>query len=279
MCQSPFRSEPRGLAQNGLSARSPGRTGAATSAQLEPEIQALDIPPWAFRRYLFTPPDVAFFREQFECLLAASPDSSAGLLSGMQLKPWLEQSRLPTAVLHRVWNLADVTRDGYLDLYEFALANHFLTMKLDGFELPPFLPRHFFRSREEVARDRHRVSTGNPPPPLQHPDSLTPLSTSAGYTFTNRSGMPSYRSTTSTFPHTLPPTQTAPYQTATYPNPNPSPNPNLGQHPPTSPPTGMTATVAGMANVENVMPNDRQTSTHRTESPQLLSDPLPTLQR
>ena len=32
----------------------------------------------------------------------------------------------------RIWNLADVTRDGYLDIYEYALCRHFIAMKLSG---------------------------------------------------------------------------------------------------------------------------------------------------
>lgn len=40
----------------------------------------------------------------------------------------------------RIWNLADIDKNGFLDAYEFALAKHFLEMKLNGFELPPFLP-------------------------------------------------------------------------------------------------------------------------------------------
>lgn len=44
--------------------------------------------------------------------------------------------KLPSGVLHRVWNLADVDRDGKLDIYEFALAMHFVRMRLDGHTLP-----------------------------------------------------------------------------------------------------------------------------------------------
>lgn len=44
--------------------------------------------------------------------------------------------------------MADITRDGYLDLYEYALARHFIEMKLEGFELPASLPERLLPSYE-----------------------------------------------------------------------------------------------------------------------------------
>lgn len=40
----------------------------------------------------------------------------------------------------RIWNLADIMRDGSLDLYEYSIARHFIDMKIQGFELPQTLP-------------------------------------------------------------------------------------------------------------------------------------------
>lgn len=40
----------------------------------------------------------------------------------------------------RIWNLADINKDGSLDLYEYSIARHFIDMKLQGFELPRSLP-------------------------------------------------------------------------------------------------------------------------------------------
>ncbi|RQX75891.1 sarcalumenin/eps15 family protein, partial [Toxoplasma gondii CAST] len=56
-----------------------------------------------------------------------------------------------------IWNLADLTRDGYLDLYEYGLARHFIEMKLEGFELPASLPEALLPSY-----DLHEAATSSP---------------------------------------------------------------------------------------------------------------------
>ncbi|KAL8449666.1 hypothetical protein Emed_002921 [Eimeria media] len=67
------------------------------------------------------------------------PDA-LGRVDGAQAKVDLVKSKLPSGILHRVWNLADVTCDGYLDLYEYSLARRFIEMRLQGLELPASLP-------------------------------------------------------------------------------------------------------------------------------------------
>jgi hypothetical protein len=52
------------------------------------------------------------------------------------------KSKLPNAVLGKVWKLADVDKDGMMDADEFALAMHLINIKLDGHELPTELPSH-----------------------------------------------------------------------------------------------------------------------------------------
>ena len=42
------------------------------------------------------------------------------------------KSRLPNQVLAKIWKLADVDRDGMLDSDEWALANHLMSLRLDG---------------------------------------------------------------------------------------------------------------------------------------------------
>ncbi|PFH38660.1 sarcalumenin/eps15 family protein [Besnoitia besnoiti] len=91
---------------------------------------------WMLDKFLNQPVDVERYRADFESL---GPDT-CGRINGTQAKADLVKSKLPSAVLHRVWNLADITRDGYLDLYEYALARRFIEMKLEGFELPASLP-------------------------------------------------------------------------------------------------------------------------------------------
>jgi len=52
------------------------------------------------------------------------------------------KSKLPNAVLGKVWKLSDVDKDGMMDADEFALAMHLINIKLDGHELPIELPAH-----------------------------------------------------------------------------------------------------------------------------------------
>eukprot|EP00919_Chromeraceae_sp_WS-2016_P040449 GHVR01096564.1.p2 GENE.GHVR01096564.1~~GHVR01096564.1.p2 ORF type:complete len:240 (+),score=56.95 GHVR01096564.1:937-1656(+) len=87
-------------------------------------------------RGMLTRPDVSQYERAFHAL-GPSPD---GLLSGDKAKIELVNSKLPSAVLHRIWNLSDITKDGCLDLYEFSLCKHFIKMKLDGGDLPIELP-------------------------------------------------------------------------------------------------------------------------------------------
>lgn len=65
-----------------------------------------------------------------------------GKVSGNAAKKEMLKSKLPNVVLGKIWNLADVDKDGYLDDEEFALANHLIKVKLEGYELPAKLPNH-----------------------------------------------------------------------------------------------------------------------------------------
>lgn len=81
-------------------------------------------------------PDVDKFRAEF----ATVGPTAAGLITGAQAKNKLVESKLPSNLLHRIWALADTDKDGHLDLYEYALAQTFVKMRLDGHELPATLP-------------------------------------------------------------------------------------------------------------------------------------------
>ncbi|EPB69343.1 dynamin family protein [Ancylostoma ceylanicum] len=65
-----------------------------------------------------------------------------GYISGRSAKEHMVKSKLPNAVLGKIWKLADVDRDGQLDADEFALANYLINLKLEGHELPTELPKH-----------------------------------------------------------------------------------------------------------------------------------------
>ncbi|RXN19452.1 EH domain-containing 4-like protein [Labeo rohita] len=65
-----------------------------------------------------------------------------GKVTGINAKKEMMNSRLPNTVLGKIWKLADCDKDGMLDDEEFALAQHLIKVKLEGFELPAELPNH-----------------------------------------------------------------------------------------------------------------------------------------
>ncbi len=60
-----------------------------------------------------------------------------GKISGATAKKEMMKSKLPNTVLGKVWILADVDKDGYLDDEEFALANHLIKVSLRGTSFQP----------------------------------------------------------------------------------------------------------------------------------------------
>ncbi|NP_001133244.1 EH domain-containing protein 4-like [Salvelinus fontinalis] len=65
-----------------------------------------------------------------------------GKISGVNAKKEMMSSSLPNTVLGKIWKLADCDKDGMLDDEEFALAQHLIKVKLEGYELPTELPHH-----------------------------------------------------------------------------------------------------------------------------------------
>ncbi|CAM9865792.1 unnamed protein product [Discosporangium mesarthrocarpum] len=64
-----------------------------------------------------------------------------GLLSAVNARTPLAQSGLPTDTLRVIWDLADMDKDGQLDLEEFAVAMHLCDATKAGEPLPEELPR------------------------------------------------------------------------------------------------------------------------------------------
>jgi len=85
-----------------------------------------------YQMHWMVPPVVSEYKEEFESL----GPNSAGKVNGQQAKGKMIESKLPSTVLHRVWALADIDKDGLLSLPEYALAMHLIKMKLDGQDLP-----------------------------------------------------------------------------------------------------------------------------------------------
>ncbi|XP_034252891.1 EH domain-containing protein 3 [Thrips palmi] len=65
-----------------------------------------------------------------------------GKVTGASAKAEMVKSKLPNAVLGKIWKLSDLDKDGFLDADEFALAMHLIHVKLDGHDIPTELPEH-----------------------------------------------------------------------------------------------------------------------------------------
>ncbi|CAE8632737.1 unnamed protein product [Polarella glacialis] len=80
-------------------------------------------------------PNVDEYKAEFEAL-----EPNAGKITGQQARDKMIESHLPSNVLHRIWSLADVDKDGFLTLPEYALAMHLVHLKLEGQDVPATLP-------------------------------------------------------------------------------------------------------------------------------------------
>jgi EH domain-containing protein 1 len=86
-----------------------------------------DAAPWALQDY------IGVYQQRF------NDSQEGGFVSGGTAKTLLLSSGLPKNVLKQIWDLADVTRDGKLDLYEFVIAMFFADMVKEGHALPATL--------------------------------------------------------------------------------------------------------------------------------------------
>lgn len=82
--------------------------------------------------------DYSRFVEQFRNIDA----DADGYISGLEARPLLTQSELPTPDLRKIWDLADMTSDGRLDSHEFAVAMILVQARQKGAALPDMLPPH-----------------------------------------------------------------------------------------------------------------------------------------
>ncbi|CAE7691077.1 Ehd1 [Symbiodinium microadriaticum] len=94
------------------------------------------------------PPTVEQFQADFDGLHPVD-----GKINAQQAKQKMVESHLPSNVLHRIWSLADVDKDGFLTLAEYALAMHLVHMKLDGQDLPITLPQEMLPEDFEMDED------------------------------------------------------------------------------------------------------------------------------
>ncbi|XP_078353454.1 epidermal growth factor receptor substrate 15-like 1 isoform X2 [Oculina patagonica] len=96
-----------------------------------------------------------------------------GLLPGDKVKPVLLNSKLPIDVLGRVWELADIDKDGMLDSDEFAVAMHLVYRALEGDPVP--LSLH----GKVIPPSKRKLKLSSSAPSSPSPKGLTPPSISS----------------------------------------------------------------------------------------------------
>ncbi|XP_024885926.1 ralBP1-associated Eps domain-containing protein 1 [Temnothorax curvispinosus] len=79
-------------------------------------------------------------RDYYAAQFAQLQSDPEGLLAGPVARTFFEKSRLPVSELRRIWQLADVTRDGALSLQEFYVAMHLVVLRRNHVPLPDVLP-------------------------------------------------------------------------------------------------------------------------------------------
>lgn len=99
-----------------------------------------------FQEQWLRAPNIEEYRSKFEALNPVN-----GKISGQQAKARMIESKLPSNVLHRIWTLSDIDKDGYLNIVEYSLAEHFIKMRLDGQDLPTSLPPNMIPASPEQA--------------------------------------------------------------------------------------------------------------------------------
>ncbi|CAK5118517.1 unnamed protein product [Meloidogyne enterolobii] len=92
-----------------------------------------------------------------------------GRLSGNQCRPVLLNSQLPKGILAKIWDLADIDADGFLDKPEFCVALHLVYRSLQNDPMPERLPLALvppekrMLSRQMCPRSDDLPSTHPPP--------------------------------------------------------------------------------------------------------------------
>ncbi|KAK9885327.1 hypothetical protein WA026_010827 [Henosepilachna vigintioctopunctata] len=115
--------------------------------------------------WTITPEQCSYYIKQFRSL---QPDLKA-LLPGPVARTFFEKSRLPVQTLRKIWQLADVTKDGALSLQEFMTAMHLVVLKRNHIEIPDTLPPGLIPANNVAEPPRssspETETMGSPAPP------------------------------------------------------------------------------------------------------------------
>ncbi|XP_050447631.1 epidermal growth factor receptor substrate 15-like 1 isoform X2 [Cataglyphis hispanica] len=120
---------------------------------------------------------------------------SNGYISGNKVKGVLMDSKLPLDTLGKIWDLADMDKDGMLDRHEFVVAMHLVYKALEKYAIPNVLPPELMppgkrkdmipKTKSPIPMNIAAVSPSQPPPIPPFPNmtavkSLTGLDVKAG---------------------------------------------------------------------------------------------------
>ncbi|KMQ88971.1 epidermal growth factor receptor substrate 15-like 1 protein [Lasius niger] len=95
-----------------------------------PVIKSINNGDWSIN-----PTERAKYDQLFDSL-----QPSNGYISGNKVKGVLMDSKLPLDTLGKIWDLADMDKDGMLDRHEFVVAMHLVYKALEKYAIPSVLP-------------------------------------------------------------------------------------------------------------------------------------------
>ncbi|XP_051163488.1 epidermal growth factor receptor substrate 15-like 1 isoform X2 [Leptopilina boulardi] len=104
-----------------------------------------------------------------------------GYIPGNKVKGVLMDSKLPLETLGKIWDLADMDKDGMLDRHEFTVAMHLVYKALEKYAIPHVLPPELMPpgKRKDVSESKSPALpvVGAPPPipPLPNVSSVNSL--------------------------------------------------------------------------------------------------------
>ncbi|XP_011874640.1 PREDICTED: epidermal growth factor receptor substrate 15-like 1 isoform X2 [Vollenhovia emeryi] len=101
-----------------------------TVANALPVITSVSSGDWSIN-----PTERAKYDQLFDSL-----QPSNGYISGNKVKGVLMDSKLPLDTLGKIWDLADMDKDGMLDRHEFVVAMHLVYKALEKYAIPSVLP-------------------------------------------------------------------------------------------------------------------------------------------
>ncbi|XP_077275160.1 epidermal growth factor receptor pathway substrate 15 isoform X4 [Temnothorax americanus] len=101
-----------------------------TIANALPVITSVNNGDWSIN-----PTERAKYDQLFDSL-----QPSNGYISGNKVKGVLMDSKLPMDTLGKIWDLADMDKDGMLDRHEFVVAMHLVYKALEKYAIPSVLP-------------------------------------------------------------------------------------------------------------------------------------------